>query len=78
MSIPSQFWRVIIYKSVGHAFGAQSNDMGGSLVRSVGLAPVPARIGLSLAYSMRRLAQLERLPAVGVSLPEGKFAGIPL
>ena len=45
---------------VEHVFGAQSNDMGGTLVRSVGLAP-KARIGLkNLAYNMRRLVQLER------------------
>ena len=40
-------------------FGAQSNDMGGTLVRSVGLARAKARIGLkNLAYNMRRLVQL--------------------
>ena len=42
--------------------GAQSNDMGGTLVRSVGLVRAKARIGLkNLAYNMRRLVQLERL-----------------
>ena len=45
-------------------FAAQSNDMGGTLVRSVGLVRAKARIGLkNLAYNMRRLVQLERLAA---------------
>ena len=49
---------------VEHVFGAQSNDMGGTLVRSVGLARAKARIGLkNIAYNMRRLVQLERLAA---------------
>jgi transposase, IS5 family len=49
---------------VEHVFGAQSNDMGGTLVRSIGLARAAARIGLkNLAYNMRRLVQLERLAA---------------
>jgi hypothetical protein len=43
-------------------FGAQSNDMGGTLVRSIGLVRAKARIGLkNLAYNMRRLVQLERV-----------------
>ncbi len=47
---------------VEHVFGAQSNDMGGTLVRSIGLVRARARIGLkNLAYNMRRLVQLERL-----------------
>jgi IS5 family transposase len=50
---------------VEHVFGAQSNDMGGTLVRSIGLVRVKARIGLkNLAYNFRRLTQLERLAAV--------------
>jgi IS5 family transposase len=49
---------------VEHVFGAQSNDMGGVLVRSIGLVRAKARIGLkNLAYNMRRLVQLERLAA---------------
>ena len=41
---------------VEHVFGAQSNDMGGTLVRSIGLVRAKARIGLkNLAYNMRRL-----------------------
>ena len=40
-----------------HVFGAQSNDMGGTLVRGIGLVRAKARIGLkNLAYNMRRLA----------------------
>lgn len=51
---------------VEHVFGAQSNDMGGTLVRSIGLARAKARIGLkNLTYNMRRLVQLERLAVAG-------------
>ena len=40
---------------VEHVFGAQSNDMGGTLVRGIGLVRAKARIGLkNLAYNMRR------------------------
>jgi IS5 family transposase len=47
---------------VEHVFGSQSNDMGGTLVRSIGLVRAKANIGLkNLAYNMRRLVQLERL-----------------
>jgi transposase, IS5 family len=47
---------------VEHVFGAQANDMGGTLVRSIGLVRAKARIGLkNLAYNMRRLVQLERV-----------------
>ena len=49
---------------VEHVFGAQSNDMGGTLVRSIGLVRAKARIGLkNLAYNMRRLVQLECVAA---------------
>ena len=49
---------------VEHVFGSQSNDMGGTLVRSIELVRVRARIGLrNLAYNMRRLVHLERLAA---------------
>ena len=49
---------------VEHVFGAQSNDMGGPLVRAIGLTRANARIGLkNLAYNMRRLVVLERLAA---------------
>lgn len=47
---------------VEHIFGAQSNDMGGTLLRSIGLVRAKAKIGLkNLAYNMRRLVQLEGL-----------------
>jgi IS5 family transposase len=47
---------------VEHIFGAQSNDMGGTLVRSIGIVRAKTRIGLkNLAYNMRRLVQLEHL-----------------
>ena len=45
---------------VEHVFGAQSNDMGGRLLRSVGIVRARAHIGLkNLAYNMRRLVHLE-------------------
>ena len=54
---------------VEHVFGAQSNDMGGTLLRSVGLARAKARIGLkNLAYNMRRLVQLEPPRRGGVTI----------
>ena len=41
---------------VEHVFGAQANDMGGTLVRA------SAKIGMkTLAYNMRRLCQLRRI-----------------
>ncbi|MCS5601744.1 MAG: IS5 family transposase [Paracoccus sp.] len=47
---------------VEHVFGAQTNDMGGTLVRTIGLTRAKAKIGMkNLAYNMRRLAQLRRL-----------------
>jgi len=47
---------------VEHIFGAQSNDMGGTLVRTIGLVRAKAKIGMkSLAYNMRRLGQLGRI-----------------
>ena len=50
---------------VEHVFGAQHNDMGGTLVRSIGLVRARARIGLkNLAYNMRRLIHLQRLATV--------------
>ena len=51
---------------VEHVFGAQSNDMGGTLVRSIGLMRAKARIGLkNLTYNMRRQVQLESLAMAG-------------
>jgi IS5 family transposase len=47
---------------VEHVFGAQTNDMGGTLVRTIGLVRAKAKIGMkNLAYNMRRLVQLRRL-----------------
>jgi transposase, IS5 family len=49
---------------VEHVFGALANDMGGTLVRSIGIARAKARIGLkNLAYNMRRMVQLDALDA---------------
>jgi len=67
---------------VEHIFGSQSNDMGGTLVRSIEIVRAKARIGLkNLTYNMRRLVQLERLaiapprPYQGRNLP--KMADLP-
>jgi transposase, IS5 family len=47
---------------VQHVFGAQANDMGGTLVRTIGLARAKAKIGMkNLAYNMRLFGQLRRL-----------------
>jgi transposase, IS5 family len=47
---------------VEHVFGAQANDMGGTLVRTIGLARAKAKIGMkNLAYNIRRLGQLRRI-----------------
>ncbi len=52
--------RSTVRARVEHVFGPQSNDMGGTLVRGIGLV----RVGLkNLAYNMRRLVQLQRLAA---------------
>lgn len=46
---------------VEHVFGAQTNDMGGPLVRTIHTVRAKA-IGMkNLAYKMRRLAQIRRL-----------------
>ena len=51
-----------VRSQVEHVFGAQANDMGGTLVRTIGLVRATAKIGMkNLAYNMRRLAQLRRL-----------------
>ena len=50
---------------VEHVFGAQQNDMGGTVVRSIGLVRARTRIGLkNLAYNMRRLVHLQGLARV--------------
>gem|GEM_PF-1799106 len=42
-----------------HIFGAQTNDMGGTLVRGIGPARAKARLGLkNLAYNTKRAGQL--------------------
>lgn len=47
---------------VEHVFGAQTNDMGGTLVRTIGLVRAKAKIGMkNLVYNMRRFGQLRRL-----------------
>ena len=44
---------------VEHVFGALTNDMGGTLVRSIGIARAKTRIGLkNMAYNMRRMVYL--------------------
>ena len=46
-------------------FGAQQGDMGGTLVRRIGLVRARTRIGLeNLAYTMRRLVHLQSLVRV--------------
>jgi len=47
---------------VEHIFGAQANDMGATLVRTIGMVRAKAKIGMkNLAYNMRRLCQLRRI-----------------
>ena len=47
---------------VEHVFGAQTNDMGGTLVRTIGSVRAKAKIGMeNLAYNMRRLCHLRRI-----------------
>ena len=49
---------------VEHVFGSQANDMGGTMVRSIGAMRARAHIGLrNLAYNMRRLTHLETAAA---------------
>jgi hypothetical protein len=45
-------------------FGAQTNDMGGTLVRSIGIVRAKARIGLkNLACNMGRVVKPDGLAA---------------
>jgi transposase, IS5 family len=47
---------------VEHVFGAQTNDMGGTMVKTIGLVRAKAKIGMkNLAYNIRRLGQLRRI-----------------
>ena len=60
--------RSTVRARVEHVFGAQSNDMGGTLLRCIGIARARARIGLkNLAYNMRRVVQLDALAAARAS-----------
>ena len=48
-----------VWVRIEHIFGAQANDMGGTLVRTIGLVRAKAKIGMkNLAYNIRRLGQL--------------------
>ena len=52
--------RAKVRARVERVFGAQANDMGGTLVRGIGIMRARAHIGLrNLAYDMRRLTHLE-------------------
>jgi len=45
-----------------HVFGAQTNDMGGTMVKTIRLVRAKAKIGTkNLAYNIRRLGQLHRI-----------------
>ena len=58
---------------VEHIFGAQANDMGGTLVRTIGLVRAKARIGMkNLACNMRRLGTgpPEPMPGMTEDRPE--------
>ena len=47
---------------VEHVFGAQVNDMGGTIVRVIGMTRAKAKIGMkNLAYNMRRSCCLRRM-----------------
>ena len=47
---------------VEHVFGAHANEMGGTLVRTIGLVGAKAKIGMkNLAENMRQLGQLRRI-----------------
>ena len=52
----------IVRVRVEHVFGAQANDIGGTLVRTIGLVRASAKIGMkNFVYNMRRLCQLGRI-----------------
>ena len=56
--------KVPLRARVEHVFGSQANDMGGTMVRSIGAMRARAHIGLrNLAYNMRRLTHLETAAA---------------
>lgn len=46
---------------VEHVFGSQSNEMGGPLIRCIGMVRAKAVIGLrNIGYNMRRFVHLEK------------------
>jgi IS5 family transposase len=56
--------RARVRARVEHVFGSQHNDLGGTLVRSIGIARAHVRIGLkNLAYNLRRFLWLRRASA---------------
>ncbi len=47
---------------VENVFGTQTNDMGGTLVRTIGIVRAKAKIGMkNIAHNMRRFGQFSRL-----------------
>ena len=59
---PSNRTKSTVRSRVEHVFGGQANDLGCTLVRTIGLVRAKAKIGMkNLAYNMRRLVQLRRL-----------------
>jgi hypothetical protein len=51
-----------VRERVKHVFGAQTNDIGGTLVRTIGFVRARAKIGMkNLVYNLRHLCQLSRL-----------------
>jgi len=70
---------------VEHVFGAQTNGMGGTLVRTIGMVRAKARIEMkNLACTMRRLVQRQRInpfpacPRLQKSGRTGRMRRIPL
>lgn len=58
----SNHTKSIVRVRVEHVFGAQANNMGGTLVRTISLARAKAKIGMkNIAFNMRRLWQLRRI-----------------
>ncbi len=56
-----------MWVGVANVFCAQTNNMGGTLVRKVGLVRATAKIGTkNLTYNMRHLGQLRRIESYPV------------
>lgn len=54
--------KVAVRARVEHVLEAQTNDMGYTLVCTIGLFRAKAKIGMkNLSYNMRQLAQLRRV-----------------